>query len=81
VSAFGLYVEGVKDVARFARAAERARAANKPIALVKAGRTEAAARTARSHTGALAGADVAFDAFCGRPASLAANPWQRCARP
>jgi acetyl-CoA synthetase len=64
VSAFGLYVEGVKDVARFARAAEQARRANKPIALVKAGRTEAAARTARSHTGALAGADVAFDAFC-----------------
>jgi acetyl-CoA synthetase len=32
VSAFGLYVEGVKDVARFARSAERARAANKPIA-------------------------------------------------
>jgi acetate---CoA ligase (ADP-forming) len=64
VSAFGLYVEGVKDVARFARSAERARAANKPIALIKAGRTEAAVRTARSHTGALAGADVAFDAFC-----------------
>ena len=70
VSAFGLYVEGVKDVARFARSAERARAANKPIALIKAGRTEAAARTARSHTGALAGADVAFDAFC-RQAGIA----------
>jgi acetate---CoA ligase (ADP-forming) len=70
VSAFGLYVEGIKDVERFARAAERARAAGKPIALIKAGRTEAAARTARSHTGALAGADVAFDAFC-RQAGIA----------
>jgi acetate---CoA ligase (ADP-forming) len=70
VSAFGLYVEGIQDVERFARAAERARATGKPIALIKAGRTEAAARTARSHTGALAGADVAFDAFC-RQAGIA----------
>ena len=70
VTAFGLYVEGIRDVERFARAADRARAAGKPIALVKAGRTEAAARTARSHTGALAGADVAFDAFC-RQAGIA----------
>jgi acetate---CoA ligase (ADP-forming) len=64
VSAFGLYLEGVKNAARFAGAVERARAAGKPIALVKAGRTEAAARTAKSHTGSLAGADVVFDAYC-----------------
>jgi acetate---CoA ligase (ADP-forming) len=70
VSAFGLYIEGIKDAAGFARAVARARAAGKPIALVKAGRTEAAARTARSHTGALAGADEAFDAFC-RQAGIA----------
>jgi acyl-CoA synthetase (NDP forming) len=70
VTAFGLYVEGIRDVARFARAAACAREAGKPIALVKAGRTEAAARTARSHTGALAGADAAFDAFC-RQAGIA----------
>jgi acetyl-CoA synthetase len=70
VTAFGLYVEGIKDPTRFARAVEKARAAGKPIAMVKAGRTEAAARTARSHTGALAGADVVFDAFC-RQAGIA----------
>lgn len=64
VSAFGLYLEGIRDAARFARAAARSRAAGKPIALIKAGRTEAASRTARTHTGALAGADAAFDAFC-----------------
>jgi acetate---CoA ligase (ADP-forming) len=64
VTAFGIYVEGIKDVARFARAIDKARAAGKPVALVKAGRTEAAARTARTHTGSLAGADVVFDAFC-----------------
>ena len=70
VTAFGLYVEGIKDTTRFTRAVEKARAAGKPIALVKAGRTEAAARTARSHTGSLAGADVVFDAFC-RQAGIA----------
>jgi acyl-CoA synthetase (NDP forming) len=64
VTAFGLYVEGIKDAARFARAVEKARAAGKPIAIVKAGRTDAAARTARSHTGALAGADAVFNTFC-----------------
>jgi acetate---CoA ligase (ADP-forming) len=70
VTAFGLYVEGIKDAARFARAVEKARAVGKPVAMVKAGRTEAAARTARSHTGSLAGADVVFDAFC-RQAGIA----------
>jgi len=64
VSAFGVYVEGIKDIARFERARARAMGAGKPIALVKAGRTEAAARTARTHTGALVGADGAFDAYC-----------------
>jgi acetate---CoA ligase (ADP-forming) len=64
VSAFGLYIEGVRDLPRFAQAVAHARALGKPIAVVKAGRTAAAARTARTHTGALSGADAAFDAFC-----------------
>jgi acetyl-CoA synthetase len=70
VTAFGLYLEGIKDTERFARAAARARAAGKPIAVIKSGRTAAAARTAHSHTGALAGADEVFDAFC-RQAGIA----------
>ena len=70
VSAFGLYLEGIKDPERFARAAALARAAGKPIAVIKSGRTAAAARTAHSHTGALAGADVVFEAFC-RQAGIA----------
>jgi acetate---CoA ligase (ADP-forming) len=64
VTAFGLYLEGIKDTERFARAADKARLAGKPIAVIKSGRTAAAARTAHSHTGALAGADSVFDAFC-----------------
>ena len=64
VSAFGLYLEGIKDPVHFAHAADLARHAGKPIAVIKSGRTAAAARTAHSHTGALAGADEVFDAFC-----------------
>ena len=64
VTAFGLYLEGIKDPEAFARAAALARAAGKPIVVIKSGRTAAAARTAHSHTGALAGADEVFEAFC-----------------
>jgi acetyl-CoA synthetase len=70
VTAFGLYLEGIKNPERFARAAALARAADKPIAVIKSGRTAAAARTAHSHTGALAGADEVFEAFC-RQAGIA----------
>ncbi len=70
VTAFGLYLEGIKDAERFARAVDKARLAGKPVAVVKSGRTAAAVRTAHSHTGALAGADSVFDAFC-RQAGIA----------
>jgi acyl-CoA synthetase (NDP forming) len=70
VTAFGLYLEGIKNPQRFARAAALARAAGKPIAVIKSGRTAAAARTAHSHTGALAGTDEVFEAFC-RQAGIA----------
>jgi len=64
VTAFGLYLEGIKDTTKFTRAVDKARARGKPIAVVKSGRTEAASRTARSHTGALSGSDAVFDAYC-----------------
>jgi len=64
VTAIGLYLEGMRDAAHFTRAVARARAAGKPIALVKTGRTAASTAAARTHTGALAGGDAAFDAFC-----------------
>jgi acetyl-CoA synthetase len=70
VTAFGLYLEGIKDASAFARAAGKARRAGKPIAAIKSGRTAAAARTAHSHTGALAGEDTVFEAFC-RQAGIA----------
>jgi acetyl-CoA synthetase (ADP-forming) len=61
-----LYVEGVKDLARFREAAARARDAGKPVVAVKAGRTRAGAAMASSHTGSLAGSYEAFRALCER---------------
>ncbi|GMR04698.1 MAG: acetate--CoA ligase family protein [Thermodesulfobacteriota bacterium] len=52
--AVAVYIESVEDGRRFVKAASRC-AAKKPVAAVKVGRTEAAAKAAFSHTGAIAG--------------------------
>jgi acetyltransferase len=46
--------------------AEEALKKNKPILVVKLGRSEMGKRQAISHTGSLAGADEVFDAVCNR---------------
>jgi acetyltransferase len=56
-----IYMESVGDASAFLTAAREA-ALSKPIIVIKAGRTEAAAKAAASHTGALAGADDVLDA-------------------
>jgi acetate---CoA ligase (ADP-forming) len=58
-----LYVESVRRPERFRRAAERAHQAGKPLVVLKVGRSEAGARSATSHTGAMAGADRLYDAL------------------
>jgi acyl-CoA synthetase (NDP forming) len=50
----GAYVEGVRDGRRFLKAL-RAAAADKPVVVLKGGRTAAGGRAAASHTAALAG--------------------------
>ena len=56
-----IYLEGLQRAHRFMSAA-RAFARNKPIIVLKAGRTEAGARATQSHTAALAGQDAVYDA-------------------
>lgn len=56
-----LYMESVGEARSFLSAAREV-AWQKPIIVIKAGRTAAAAQAAASHTGALAGSDAALDA-------------------
>lgn len=67
-----LYLESFGNPARFMEIARRV-SRTKPILVVKSGRTEAGARAASSHTGALAGADVAVDALLGQAGVLRAD--------
>ncbi|AFY47809.1 ADP-forming acetyl coenzyme A synthetase [Nostoc sp. PCC 7524] len=56
-----IYMESIGDARSFISAAREV-ALTKPIIVIKAGRTEAAAKAAASHTGALAGSDAVLDA-------------------
>ena len=58
-----IYVEGLRRPDAFRAAALKAAAAGKPVVAYKVGRSEAGARAAISHTGALAGADRLYDAL------------------
>ncbi|MBN9089948.1 MAG: acetate--CoA ligase family protein [Reyranella sp.] len=61
-----LFMETLRDGERLARAARRAHAAGKPVVAYKLGRSDIGQELARSHTGAIAGSDATFDAFCRR---------------
>ncbi|GIW86707.1 MAG: GNAT family N-acetyltransferase [Isosphaeraceae bacterium] len=56
-----LYMETIGDARSFMSAAREV-ALTKPIIVIKAGRTEQAAKAAASHTGSLAGSDEVLDA-------------------
>jgi acyl-CoA synthetase (NDP forming) len=55
------YIEGLKEGRRFFELAKEI-TRKKPVVIMKAGRTEAGARAARSHTAALAGSDIVCEA-------------------
>jgi len=56
-----LYIESITDARKFMSAA-RSFARAKPVIVIKAGRYKEGAKAASSHTGALAGEDVIYDA-------------------
>lgn len=58
----GGYLEGIADGDKFLRALQAARERGKPVLLIKAGATQATARAAQAHTGALVGDDRVVDA-------------------
>lgn len=57
------YIEGCKDGDKLKRALAAANLAGKPVVVTKIGRTNSGARAAASHTAALAGDDVVYDAL------------------
>jgi len=67
-----IYMESIGDARSFISAAREV-ALTKPIIIIKAGRSDAAARAAASHTGALTGSDEVFDAVASRCGVLRVN--------
>ncbi len=56
----GMYLEGIKDGKGFMAEAQKI-SKNKPVVILKAGKTEKAQKAISSHTGALAGSDEIMD--------------------
>ncbi|MBD2257035.1 GNAT family N-acetyltransferase [Pseudanabaena sp. FACHB-2040] len=67
-----IYMESIGNARSFLSAAREV-ALTKPIIVIKAGRTEAAAQAAASHTGSLAGSDAVLDAAFRRCGVLRVN--------
>ncbi len=57
------YLEGEKNPEKLRELANYALEINKPIVIMKSGRSSAGSRAAASHTGSLAGADNIYDGF------------------
>src|ERR1043165_4478301 len=67
-----IYMEAIGDARKVLLAAPEV-SLNKPIIVIKAGRTEAAAKAASSHTGAMTGSDEVLDAAFRRSGVLRVN--------
>jgi acetyl-CoA synthetase len=66
VTAIGLHLEGLSDVAAFSQVARAALAKAVPIVVLKAGSSDLGAQLAASHTRSLAGPDVLYAALFSR---------------
>jgi len=63
IKVIAAYVEGVRDGPRFVEAVSAARAAGKPVVILKGGLTAESAQAAAAHTGALAGERRVWEAM------------------
>jgi len=66
------YIEGFKDAGRFYRIVREV-TKKKPVVACKAGRTQAGAKAAMSHTASIAGSDEIFDGICKQAGVLRAK--------
>jgi acyl-CoA synthetase (NDP forming) len=62
----GMFLETVRDPARFVAGLKKAAARRIPVVVLKVGRTPESAAMALSHTGALTGSDAAYEALFDR---------------
>ena len=78
--AVGLFLETVREPARFVEGLAACAAAGKPVVCLKVGRSEAAARAALSHTGALVGSGHAFSAVLRRHGAIEVDDFHELRR-
>ena len=75
-SVIAAYLESIEDGNKFLQVAEEA-AAIKPVVILKVGTTQAGAKAASSHTGSLAGADMAYGAAFRRAGVIRAENFEQ----
>ncbi len=63
VHALGLHIEGIDDLSGFQNLARIARERNKPVVVLKIGKSAAGRKAALTHTAALAGSDAGAEAL------------------
>jgi acetate---CoA ligase (ADP-forming) len=73
VRVIALFLEAVRDPDRFRESAQRARAAGKPVVVFKTGNSAGGRRAVQSHTAAMAGDAVVYDAAL-RQLGMARSP-------
>ncbi len=73
IDVIAVYAEGIRDGAGFVAALAAARAARKPVVVMKVGRSRLGAASARSHTAAIAGDDAVTGAVLAEFGALRAR--------
>ncbi|WP_106498368.1 acetate--CoA ligase family protein [Lentibacillus sp. Marseille-P4043] len=70
------YLEGEKNPNKLRQLADQALVKNKPIIVMKSGRSSAGSRAAASHTGSLAGSDKIYDGFFQQTGIIRADDYE-----
>lgn len=73
VAVLGIYLEAVRHADALATLAQEAHQQGKSVVVLKSGTTDASQRATLSHTAAVAGDPLLFDAFCRRNGIVQAN--------
>ena len=64
VRAFGLHIESIENISDFEVAAKKSIEAQKPIVVLKTGKSKIGATLTKSHTGSIAGSQKIYNSFC-----------------